>query len=185
MLLAGCATTGSGTLPALDSWQERQRVLASLDDWGFSGRIAVSDGDEGFNGNLHWEQRRDYVDVRLSGPLGAGTVLIAGDAGRLRVTDGDGVVTWLEDPEVDLRRLYGWHIPVQNLRFWVLGIPAPGETATTQVSDDALLEALTQAGWDVTISEYRDGAGQSLPRKLTARRDATRVRLVIDRWYLR
>lgn len=186
VLLNACVSTPTqGPLPDLDDWETRQRVLGSLRDWGFSGRIAVSDAHDGFNGNLHWEQRRDYFDVRLSGPLGAGTVLIAGDAGRIRVTDSDGVVTHLHDPAADLRRLYGWQIPIQNLRYWALGIPAPGQVAETALGDDALMDTLSQAGWDVTISQYRDGGGQAMPRKLTATRGDTRVRLVIDRWHLR
>lgn len=86
-LLSACAAQRIGTLPALDGWDERQRILAGIGSWGFSGRIAVRDGEEGFNGNLHWEQRRDYFDARVSGPLGAGTVLIAGDARAVTVTE--------------------------------------------------------------------------------------------------
>lgn len=181
-LLSACAAQRIGTLPALDGWDERQRILAGIGSWGFSGRIAVRDGEEGFNGNLHWEQRRDYFDARVSGPLGAGTVLIAGDAQAVTVTDDDGEVTTLADPEIELRQRYGWHIPVTSLRFWALGIPDPARPAAAELDGSGRLARLEQDGWVVTVDQYRDGGGQPMPRRLAAVRDGTRVRLVIDRW---
>ncbi len=182
-LLAGCSTLPRSTdLPTLDDWPQRVAVLGALDDYGFSARIAVRDGDEGFNGSLRWEQRRDYFDVRVSGPLGAGTVLIAGDPGALEVTDDAGEVTALDDPERDLRERYGWRIPVGSLRYWALGIPDPTSPAETVVDEGGRLERLAQGGWDVSIGQYREAGGRQMPRKLTATQGESRVRLVIDRW---
>lgn len=182
LMLSACVTAPSRGLPPLGGWPERQAVLAKANNWGFSGRIGVKDGDDGFNGNLHWEQRRDYFDLRVSGPLGAGTVLIAGDTERMTVTDKDGEVTELIDVEEDLRRRYGWHIPVDSLRYWALGIPDPRFAASTELNDDGLLAVLAQGGWQVSIDRYRDYEGQAMPRRVTAVREAARVRLVIDRW---
>lgn len=185
VLLAGCAVQQSVTLPAITDWDSRRSVLAEVRNWGFNGRIAVRDGDEGFQGGLHWEQRRDYFDARLSGPLGMGTVRIAGDAGAVRVTDKAGEVTRLHDPEADLRRLYGWQIPIESLRFWALGIPDPEHAAALEFSDDGSLSALEQAGWQVRIDSYRPGGGEMMPRRLKAARGSARVTLVIDRWTFR
>ncbi|MEQ8204689.1 MAG: lipoprotein insertase outer membrane protein LolB [Woeseia sp.] len=182
LLCSACVTQPSSTLPELDSWQTRQQVLGSLRNWGFSGRIAVSDGNDGFNGSLQWQQRRDYFDARVSGPLGAGAVRIAGDARRIEVTDSDDVVTELADAERDLQSIYGWQIPLASLRYWALGIPDPDSAAQTQIAADGTLEELQQAGWTVSIGQYREGAGQLMPRRITAVRGATRVRLVVDRW---
>lgn len=182
LLGSACATQPRNELPALDSWQTRQQVLGGLRSWGFSGRIAVSDSKDGFNGSLQWQQRSDYFDARVSGPLGAGAVRINGDARRIKVTDSDDVVTELSDAERDLQSIYGWQIPLASLRYWALGIPDPDSAAQTRLSADGTLEELQQAGWTVSISQYREGAGQLMPRRITAVRDATRVRLVIDRW---
>lgn len=181
-LLAGCVTPASRELPPLSDWEVRQQVLGEITSWGFSGRIAVSDGKDGFNGNLHWEQRRDYFDVRLSGPLGAGTVLISGDTDTIKVTDSDGTVTELADAERALQRVYGWDIPLASLRYWALGIPDPATPSEARFGADNNLSSLQQGGWQVSIDQYRESAGQTLPRRITAVNDATRVRLVVDRW---
>ena len=182
LLVTACVSQRGAELPAMDGWQARQHVLAGIRNWGFTGRIALSDGKDGFNGSLNWQQRRDFFDARLSGPLGAGAVRVAGDAKRIEVTDGDGAVTELPDAERDLQNIYGWQVPLASLRYWALGIPDPASRAKTEVSADGTLLGLQQGGWKVSIDQYRDAAGQRMPRRITAVRDATRVRLVIDRW---
>ncbi len=184
-LLAACATQQGGALPPLDDWDTRRAVLKDVRNWGFAGRIALKSADDGFQGGLHWEQRRDYFDARVSGPLGMGTVRIAGDARAVRVTDKDGAETRLAEPEQDLQRLYGWQIPIESLRYWALGIPDPRFPADTQFAEDGTLSTMQQAGWQVRIDRYRPGGGQMMPRRLKASRDSAQVTLVIDRWTFR
>src|SRR5205814_927902 len=46
------------------------------------------------------------------------------------------------------------------------------------------LQALTQSGWHIDYSLYVAVGGESLPARLTLRRDAVRVRLLVDDWQL-
>lgn len=181
-LPAGCALQRGVELPPLEGWQTRQQVLGGWRSWDFAGRIAVRDGEEGFNGRLEWRQRGRRFDVRISGPFGAGAVEIDGDPQRITVTDGDGAVTELSDAERDLRRRYGWAIPLASLRYWALGLPDPATPAVTRCGDAGRLAALRQGGWKVTIDAYGEAAGQPMPHRMTATRHDTRVRIVIDRW---
>lgn len=182
VLFSGCATQQQRDLPELGAWENRRAILADIDQWEFAGRIAVSAGDEGFNGKVWWRQNGIVFRARISGPLGVGTVFINGHGGELSVTDQDGVVTELDDAETELRTMYGWTIPVGSLRFWALGIPAPGLPAVETIDADGRLAALMQGGWDVVIDRYASGGGQPMPRRLNAVSDDVRVRLVIDNW---
>ena len=184
-LTAGCATQRGSALPDMPDWETRTAVLAGVETWEFSGRIGVASGDDGFNGKLWWWQKDDWFRARVSGPLGVGTLLIDGDRSGVSVTDKDGAVTRLRDPEVDLRDRYGWTIPVASLRFWALGIPDPALPAQTEFGDDGQLTRLVQRDWTVSIAQYAEGGGQSMPRRVTATKDAARVRLVIDDWVFR
>ena len=184
-LIAACVTRGSLELPEFSDWESRQEVLGGVDKWEFSGRIGVSAGDEGFNGQLWWRQDGVVFRARISGPLGVGTVFINGDRHELTVTDRDGVVTELDDAEAELRQMYGWTIPVTSLRFWALGIPDPANSAETEFGADGQLSKLRQRNWEVDITQYREGGGQLMPRRLTAVNDDVKVRLVIDKWVFR
>jgi outer membrane lipoprotein LolB len=183
--LAACSTTGGRQLPAFDSWETRQAFLSDVDEWEFSGRIGVSAGDEGFNGKLWWRQDGVVFRARMSGPIGVGTIFVNGDNRGLRLTERDGTVTELDDAEVDLRARYGWTIPVGSLRYWALGIPDPATPAELELDPPDRLAGLSQRHWQVTISEYTEGGGQPMPRRLTAVSDDIRVRLIIDEWTFR
>ena len=181
--VAGCTTTGVA-LPDLGDWAVRQAVLGAADEWSFSGRIGVRAGDEGMNGKLWWRQDGNVYRARISGPIGVGTVFINGDGTEVAVTDSDGVVTELANAESDLRERYGWTIPVTSLRYWTLGIPDPADEAEVEF-ESGLARSIVQRDWQVTITEYADGGGQPLPRRLMAESGDIRVRLVIDDWSFR
>ncbi|MDX1498301.1 MAG: lipoprotein insertase outer membrane protein LolB [Woeseiaceae bacterium] len=182
-LAAGCATRQSALLPELSDWETRQAVLAHADDWEIAGRIGVRTADDGFNGKLRWRQDGDRFTATVGGPLGIGTVRIAGDGDEVVLTDNDGEQTRLGDVEQDLYFRYGWTIPVASLRYWALGIPDPARPAETEFNAAGQLASLAQGGWDVTITHYREGAGAELPFRLSAVNGDTRVRIVIDDWF--
>ena len=183
LILAGCAATPQSVdLPPIDNWETRTQVLASRQDWEFKGRIAVKSGDDGFNARFNWTQDGDAFNATVSGPLGMGTVRIDGDGSSVVLTDKDGETTVLDDAEADLRRRYGWTIPVASLRFWALGIPDPALPAAKDLDEEGRLARLAQSGWVVEITSYREGGGQPMPRILSAANPDTRVRMVIDRW---
>lgn len=185
LAISGCATQKGVGLPDMPDWDTRTEVLGGIEDWEFKGRIGVSAGEEGFNGKLRYTQNNDKFRATVSGPLGFGTVRINGDGRQVSVTDKDGELWQLPDPEVDLQIMYGWTIPVASLRFWALGIPDPAELAFTEFNEEGQLHTLEQGNWNVQISQYRDSAGQSMPRRLTAVSGDNKVRLVIDNWTFR
>jgi outer membrane lipoprotein LolB len=183
LLAAGCTTSPDTIdLPQIGSWQDRNAILGDIRDWQFRGRIAVKAGNDGFNGKFNWTQDGDAFNASVGGPLGVGTVRIEGDGRSVTLTDNDGVETRLDDVEQELRRRYGWTIPVDSLRFWALGIPDPGAPGVTELDAEGRLARLEQRNWIVQISRYQEAGGQSMPRILTATSRDTRVRMVIDRW---
>jgi outer membrane lipoprotein LolB len=185
VLISACVTNKSLELPEIEDWESRLDILGGVDEWEFAGRIGVSAGDEGFSGQLRWRQDGVVFRARINGPLGVGTVFINGDRREITVTDQDGAVTELTDAETELRQMYGWTIPVASLRFWALGIPDPASFAETEFGEDGQLSRLRQQNWVVDISQYTEGGGQLMPRRLTAVNDDVKVRLVIDNWTFR
>ncbi len=185
LLLGACATQQGVDLPDISQWENRQAILGRLDKWQFSGRIGVKTGDDGFNGKLRWIQDEDSFRATVSGPLGIGTVRIEGDRDGVEITDRDGTATVLQDVEMELYYRYGWTIPVESLRYWVLGIPDPRVPATTEFDDLDRVSRIEQRGWNVNVGAYREAGGQQMPARLVASSRETSVRLVIDKWVFR
>ena len=187
-LLAGCVTT-KAERTAL-AWPEQQALLGKLPEYGLSGRVAVRVGQEGWQANAAWRQRAEVSEVELSGPFGAGSMLLRLSGAELQVVDSQGEILRGDQARDALTARMGFAPPMAELRYWLLALPAPdGGTAVPVHAADGTLTRLDQQGWQLIYENYRTEAAPGgtvrLPAKLTATRDAVRLRLVIDRWRLR
>jgi outer membrane lipoprotein LolB len=189
LALAGCVTTPRLPEVPLDPAQQRA-VLRDLAQFSLAGRVGVVTPDAmGFNASMDWRQQRDDTKLKLSGPLGAGSLHVAYSPAQLRVTSrGDTLVN--VDAEQMLVRELGFMPPFDALRYWIRGLAAPGTEAAVETLDAAgVLQQLEQQGWLILFERrvaVNTAAGTvQLPARLTATRDGLRLRLVVDRWRIK
>jgi len=74
---------------------------------------------------------------------------------------------------------------VAALASWVRASAAEGlPDAVLEFGADGRLARITQAGWTIDYASWQlqPGLGVELPLRLTASRDAAKVRLAIDGW---
>ena len=186
VLLAGCRTAPAPAVivgPGADApWSEQRAGLEKLASYSLTGRVAVAANGQGFSGNLRYRQQAQRADVALDGPLGMGGLHMALDGERLSVSTSKG--EQLDGPEAraELERRLGFALPLAELRWWLLGIPAPGETAVNQDAGTGEIHDFMQAGWRVSINSRAAGLGFSLPQRLTAEREGARLKLLVERW---
>jgi outer membrane lipoprotein LolB len=183
-LIAGCRTAPP-TLPPSSSWELRRPQLQAREHFQLKGRVAVAAGDEGFNASLRWTQDGGRSQLILEGPLGVGGARLTASGSDLTLVTSNGEVVDSAAAHAALAERLGFDPPLAALRYWVLGVPDPSQPATESL-DPALqrLTALTQDGWRVDYQSYMSANGEPLPARLTMRRDAVRVRLLVDDWQL-
>src|SRR5512144_217817 len=124
LLLAGCAMR-----PVTPATSARLPDPAQLTEWSARGRLAVAANGEGGSGTFTWEQAGPQTQLRLRGPLGAGGLDIATDGATLRVQDAAGHAVDGDAARAALERQLGVALPLAELRYWLLGVPAPGATS--------------------------------------------------------
>lgn len=185
-LLAGCASIVHPGGPANQvAWQAREARLAGLDRWHLEGRIGVTTPERGGSASLDWQQHGAHMTLLFSGPFGLGAVKLSGTANEMHVTDSRGH-TWVSyAPQQALESTLGWPLPVGSLRYWVLGLPAPGVSHALQTGSHGLLRGLQQQGWSVRYEAYLRQAGMLLPQRLLIARGATRIKLLVSQWTLK
>lgn len=178
-LLAGCATLPPPVSTPVD--------LTRINQWQAHGRIAVSGGQSGGSGSFEWLQHDDRADVEIRGPIGIGSVRleVSGSAEdpsvRLQTANG----TTLESQAAwdELENRLGTAVPAGSLRFWMLGMAAPGEHRWSE-PDPQGVTTLEQDGWRIDYQKYSDAPGAHVPVRISATSGAARVRILIDRWQL-
>ncbi|MCZ8131852.1 MAG: outer membrane lipoprotein LolB [Steroidobacteraceae bacterium] len=182
---AGCATVPAGPAgegPAVPIPVDRAVALAGFDDWRAAGRVAVRTAVDGWSASFDWRETGFRSELAVRGPFGAGGARIVRTADRITLETGDDPPVEVPAPFAALdgalvERL-GFPLPVEYLRWWLAGVPAPG-LPSTPVAD-----GFEQAGWSVRPQELGGvaGAPAALPKRVVLEREDTRIRVAIDRW---
>jgi outer membrane lipoprotein LolB len=186
LLLAGCATTRVSQLRL--GAPEQEALLRDLPGFRLQGRTAIKAGDEGSQPTLEWRQQAAESRVKLSGPLGAGAVTLVYSPQLLVVTTRGEELRDADARQVLLEQL-GFVPPFDALRYWMLGLPAPGEAPTQQAAGaNGRVADMTQLQWRIRYDSWIDVATPTglvqLPRKLTVTRADLRLSVFVDRWKL-
>ena len=86
-------------------------------------------------------------------------------------------------PEALLEREIGWSVPLQGLRYWIVGIPVPdGAPSKLEFDDFGRLARLEQAGWTVVYERYDTVNGLSLPERIRFSNASVDATVIVRRW---
>jgi outer membrane lipoprotein LolB len=153
---------------------------ARLVRWQASGRIAVSGPEGGGSASFNWVQTGEQSQVAVRGPAGIGSVRlqIAGDTLDIETSAGHFTA---QEAESELAMRLGAPLPTQQLRYWMVGIAAPGEHRWEQQQDS---RTLFQQTWRIDYQRYALTSGVELPARWVAQSGPAKVRIVVDKWQL-
>jgi outer membrane lipoprotein LolB len=171
---SGCKTSPSVGPIARDS--------GALTQWQAGGRIAVSGAGGGGSGSFTWTQDGEHADVQLRGPVGIGSMKLTLSESEIRIATGDGQEFTAEDAQQELAARLGAEVPLKDLRYWLVGVAAPGEHRWSEEAESA---TLTQHDWRIDYQRFGTSEGVRLPMKMVAISGPAQVRIVVDRWKLR
>ncbi|MGC8516980.1 MAG: lipoprotein insertase outer membrane protein LolB [Steroidobacteraceae bacterium] len=183
LALSACQTVPVPPAP-ITAWHVRRPLLQAQQRFTLDGRVAVAVGTQGFDADLRWVQRGADTRVVLSGPFGAGATQVSDRAGELGVITSHGRHLGNTAARAALERELGFDPPLRTLRYWILGVPDPSKPARITLDATQRLAHLQQAGWSVDYLAYNSVGAEWLPRLLTVRRGAVRLRMVVDAWHL-
>lgn len=150
-------------------WQQQ-------DSWRFAGRLALVDERDSISASVTWQHKSlsDYIE--LVGPLAQGRLAISVTAGKVAVDDGDQRQEYLGDADRVLVDQLGVDMPVEALKYWMLGISDPRYSYTDQPG------GFYQRGWLVRFKEMQSVSEGWLPKRITVEKDKTRIKLIVDQW---
>lgn len=174
-LLSACVTT-----PQPLSGNSTAGSVSELRDWQARGRIGINAAQQSGSGSFAWAQAEEHSAVQLRGPAGFGAVDIDLQATQLRIIGSDGVAYDADAALEQMQVLLGAPLPVAALRFWLLGLAAPGDARWL----DAAHSELEQNGWHITYETWTARGMLRLPLRMALQRAEVRMRIVIQQWTL-
>ncbi len=181
ILLGGCARQ---PLQPIDSWEEHRAQIAALQNWQISGKLGAKLPEDNGSARLRWQQAPEAYRIDLSGPFGQGRMIITGEPGLVRLRQSGEPPLEAASAEELIRQSTGWRLPVEQLLYWVRGIPAPdSRPRRMEKTPQGLLAELEQNGWQLSYSDYRlVNERWRLPERIVARHRDIRLTLVIYQW---
>jgi outer membrane lipoprotein LolB len=178
--LAACKTRPVAPHGPLAAFDQRVAQLQHAREWQLDGRTAVALGEQGWQASLDWRQQGERSEVHLAGPFGAGAIEITLTPAGVSVNGAPPT----EGSSEQLEQRLGFEPPLAELRYWLLGAPAPDEPFEVTRNAEDRAATLKQSGWSIEYDRYRSASGDVLPAQLHLVRAGVRVKVAVDRWDL-
>jgi len=150
--------------------------------WDLSGAIAARNKQKAWSASINWLQRgAGSYQIRLFGPLGSGTVMIEKQGGNVNFRDGPKSAS-SKNADSLLMQQTGVRLPVNNLYYWVRGVPAPGAVQSAKRDASNHMQVLRQGGYTIEYLGYSTFGKYVLPNQIRLQGNGVFIKLVIKRW---
>jgi outer membrane lipoprotein LolB len=146
-----------------------------------NGRISIDHHGERHSAGLHWSHSMQSDEILLLTPLGQTAARVYRDDNHATLDEGD---KHYQDADAEslMEQVLGWHLPLDGLHLWVLGMPDSDGAVQIERDDTGRISVLHQSGWDVRYLRYADNSPDSLPTRLQLNHVGMQVQLLIDEW---
>lgn len=178
LALPACSTLSTTSSEMAYQPTNAQNELYDLQRWAFEGRIAITGKNDAWSANINWEHSPTEDLIKLSGPLGQGGALIQLNASGVTIDQGGGDVKSSADIENFINQQVGLSVPVNSLRYWVVGIPEKSQAVI------AIDKGFEQVGWQNQYKTMQPVGKYVLPRNMTVTSETVKLKLFIDQWIL-
>ena len=189
LILSGCShfssqeqLSGSGQTSI---WQAHKQKITPIDAWQINGKLGIRSAKDSGSAVIFWLQRQNYFDIHLSGPLGQGSTRLTGRQGAVSLEVSNRGTFQAPSAEALMQQQLGWSLPIENLLWWVRGLPAPQSKSQLQLNNDSLLASLEQDGWHIEYLSYRTENGLQMPERIKLSGADLNITLVIKQWQAR
>lgn len=183
LALGGCALHSPQPAPAVTDWNQHQRQLEQLLSWQLEGKLGYRDSRDGGSAWVNWQQSDRSFKLQLNGPFGAGATHILGDDHAAELQRGGKETLYATSPAALTEQLFGWQWPVDQLQYWIRGIPAPNAPLDASGHNtDGTLATLNQAQWQLEFSRYQQVDRWILPGRIRGNSGEYSFTLVIKNW---
>ncbi|WP_417616338.1 lipoprotein insertase outer membrane protein LolB [Oceanisphaera sp.] len=179
--LSGCAYKAERA-PA-GSWLAQKNSLAQLEQWQLSARLGIITADERGSLSLFWRQNSDDYRMNLTNVVGKRVFDLNRRGNRVQLIDSEGRQHQATDARELVQRLTGWDLPVEQLSYWIKGLPGPTDLVT--YDQHGRPQTINAHGWQLRYLGYTQIEGLWLPSRLDLSHQGTKLRLAINQWELK
>lgn len=175
-------TSNSAPTNKVITLKKRKAETATVSSWELRGAMAAKSKAKAWSASMNWiQQGANSYQIRLMGPLGGGAVLITKSGSMVTIQDGAKKSSSTNAEELLLKQT-GIRLPVNNLYYWVRGLPAPGAVQAEKHDQYNHLIQLKQNGYIIDFNQYTSVKGIDLPSAIRLIGKGVMVKVIIKKW---
>jgi outer membrane lipoprotein LolB len=135
----------------------------------------------GYSARLKWNHEATSDALWLYSPVGSTIATLVSDGDRATLVTAKKESFSSNNVQALTREVLGWDLPLNGLRYWVLGRADPDVPVMSLEQDDRLrIKQLVQRDWQIDYLAYPGDS--ALPSSMVLRYSDLRMRLIIDGW---
>lgn len=179
--LSGCAYQNSSAPQG--SWQAQKNTLEQLEQWQLTARLGIITKDDRGSLSLFWRQNHANYRMNLTNVVGKRVFDISQTPPHaVTLIDSDGKTHNAENARDLVYSLTGWDLPVEQLSYWIKGLPGKADSVT--YDDNGRPKTIQSHGWQLRYAGYTQINGLWLPSGLELNHENTTLKLAISEWEL-
>lgn len=180
ILLTGCTNLAQKKESHIN-YKQRSVYLVNQVNWKLQGRIGFSGENQRGSANLIWTQAKDSYNMKIIAPVGSKKVLIKGDNNHINIRSSNGESVNSDNPTKAIYDNLGWLFPIDNLPFWIKGIPNPNQESKW-LEPEKNKYSFSQAKWTVSFSLSDKENQNSLPELIIIENKESKVKVSVNKW---
>ena len=167
LLFCACATLPAPTSQLhYMSWQQRQQQLQTIQNFNISGTMSLAYAGQNSIMHFSWQQSPDNFTINLSSLIGIGGIKITGNKQQVTLWKSATEKVTAKTPEALMQSQLGWSMPIHDVRYWVIGLPAPDSPYKAKFDRYNHLSVLKQRGWVIQYIDWQVVNNVDLPRTI-------------------
>ncbi|CAA2929194.1 lipoprotein insertase outer membrane protein LolB [Arsenophonus endosymbiont of Bemisia tabaci] len=168
-------------------WINHQQQLVKLTKFQTRGAFAYIGPDNKTYAKFFWQQYRlSNYRLLLTNPLGTTELELNVTPGVTQLMDREGKKYVNHHPAQMIYQLTGMEIPIENLPYWLIGLPTNATSFT--LDENGLLKTIEyrQNGetWHLNYLAYHQDSRPKLPSQIELTQGKQGIKLKMDSWTL-
>ncbi len=170
-------------LSACNIFQIEQENINTIKQWDTKGRVSIKTPNVAVYGNFDWHESPINFSLRIYGPLGQGSTKLSGiNNKKVTLTYSNKKIVGRNATSL-LRKKLGWEFPVNQVKYWIRGLPYPKTPYRLTNNNKTRLPAIIrQDSWKVSYKTFSDVKGLYLPKTIQVSHPPYQVNLIITNW---
>lgn len=181
-LLSGCATTPQ---PSSPPHQARSDYLRAHMTWTVAMSLVAVTPHEKFKARVQWQHMPQHYTIKMRDFIGRTVAVVEGKPDLVVAKTSKGQRYQNVDADHLLAELTGLDLPVNGLKYWLLGLVDPHLSHEVyQTGAQGLPQVIKQAGWTIRYQAYENVGPVAMANTIMLDQDDISLRVKISRWQL-